>query len=73
MSCMPSLIRIEIGRLADAEEGMWNHENIAGGLYGVSVALFTRALGWTKEELEVFLVDVRKELKDMKIHSYFPL
>lgn len=55
------------------EWGMWNHENIAGGLYGVSVALFTRGLGWTVEELELFLVDVRKEIKDTKIHSYFPL
>lgn len=60
-------------RGTNRDEGMWNYENIAGGLYGVSVALFTRALGWTAEELEVFLVDVRKELKDTKIHSYFPM
>ena len=53
--------------------GMWNHENIAGGLFGVSVALFTRGLGWTAEELEIFLVNVRNEMKDTKIHSYFPL
>ena len=52
---------------------MWNHENIAGGLYGVSVAIFTRGLGWTTEQLELFLVDVRKEMKGTKIHAYFPL
>jgi len=29
--------------------------------------------GGRREGLEVFLVDVRKEMKDTKIHSYFPL
>lgn len=53
--------------------GMWNFENLAGGLMGLSVATFTRLLGWTVEELEVFLVDVRKEMKDTSIHSYWDM
>ncbi len=54
-------------------KGTWNHENIAGAVYGLSVALFTRGLAWSVKELEAFLVGVRKEMKDPKIHAYFPL
>jgi hypothetical protein len=35
--------------------------------------LFTRCLGWSREEVEVFLADVRKEAKDKRIHSYYHL
>ncbi|PQE05792.1 hypothetical protein CJF31_00004540 [Rutstroemia sp. NJR-2017a BVV2] len=55
------------------ELGMWNLENLSNGLSGLSIATFTRLLGWTVDELEVFLVDVRKDLKDTKIHSYIPI
>jgi hypothetical protein len=55
------------------ELGMWTHADIAGGLSGLSMAMFTRVLGWTAEELEVFLVDVRKEMRDTRVHAYFPM
>jgi hypothetical protein len=48
-------------------------ENFSTGLSGLSMALFTRGLGWTKEELEVFLVEVRKSMKDKSIHGYYPM
>jgi hypothetical protein len=48
---------------------MWNNSNLTGGLEGLTLALFRRSLGWTKEDVEVFLVDVRKELNDRKIHA----
>ena len=53
--------------------GMWCHENITKSLHGLSLALFTRGLGWSLEELEVFLVQVRKEMSDTKIHSWVPM
>lgn len=53
--------------------GTWNHENIADNLHTISVAVFTRGLGWTVEELGILLVDVRKETKDTKIHVYLPV
>lgn len=53
--------------------GTWTHENISPAFYGLSVAAFTRLLGWTVEELEVFLVDVRKDFANPKIHAYFPV
>ena len=35
------------------------------------MALFTRILGWKKEEVDVFLVDVRKDMKNPKFHAYW--
>lgn len=60
------------------ELGMWNLENFSRGLSGFSLALFTRpkdagGLGWSVEEMEVFLTGVRKELRDTSMHMYFPL
>jgi hypothetical protein len=43
------------------------------GLYGLSVACFTRFLGWEVAELNVFLEEVRKEWKRKAVHSYWPL
>jgi hypothetical protein len=52
---------------------MWAHENIVSGLQGISVALFTRVLGWSTEELEVLMAGVRKDLKNRKMHCYWPM
>ncbi|KAH8684140.1 S-adenosyl-L-methionine-dependent methyltransferase [Ilyonectria robusta] len=53
--------------------GFWCFHNIAGGLSGLSMALFTRALGWSSEEVEVFLANVRKDMKDKSIHAWWPI
>jgi hypothetical protein len=53
--------------------GLWAHEVTMSNLSGLSIALFTHGLGWSVEELEVFLADVRKDLKNSKIHSYMPM
>ncbi|RDW77820.1 hypothetical protein BP6252_05873 [Coleophoma cylindrospora] len=55
------------------ELGTWGLANVYGGLESICLAVFTRVLGWTKEEVDIFLIDVRKELKDPKIHSYGPI
>lgn len=55
------------------EMGLWCNENIAASLYGLSVGLFTRGLGWTLAELEVYLVEVRKQMSDTKIHAWVPI
>jgi len=55
------------------EIGAWTHESTVSNLSGMSVALFTRALGWSSDELEVFLADVRKDMKNPKIHAYWPI
>lgn len=53
------------------ELGAWGLENIMQGLQALSLALFTRALGWKPDELELFLVDVRKDLRNRNIHGYW--
>jgi hypothetical protein len=55
------------------ELGLWNYANMGESVSGISMALFTRGLGWSVEELELFLVDVRKEMKNTKIHAYWDM
>ncbi|KAH7115520.1 hypothetical protein B0J13DRAFT_590464 [Dactylonectria estremocensis] len=52
------------------ELGEWSNTNTDDLLEGLSMALFTRCLGWNPKEVNVFLVDVRKDLNDPKIHAY---
>lgn len=53
--------------------GIWTLENFGSSLSGISIALFTRGLGWKIEDLELFLVEVRKEMKNTKFHAYWPM
>ncbi|RDW65158.1 hypothetical protein BP5796_09850 [Coleophoma crateriformis] len=55
------------------EIGLWAHEATISNLTGLSIALFTHGLGWSTEELEVFLAEVRGDIKNSKIHSYWPI
>lgn len=69
---------IAIGGYADPQIGIWSQENCLSGLAAFSLAVFTRprsehGLGWSKEELEVLLAGVRKDLKNTDIHAYFPM
>ncbi|KAK0099254.1 hypothetical protein ONS96_008488 [Cadophora gregata f. sp. sojae] len=53
--------------------GLWNMVNTLDGLEGFTMAMFTRVLGWTPEEVQIFLVDVRRDCKDRKLHNYWPV
>ncbi|KAI8317005.1 Secondary metabolism regulator LAE1 [Colletotrichum sp. SAR11_240] len=55
------------------ELGIWNNENFCEGFEGFCMAPFTRAHGWTREEVIVFLATVRKDLRDRSIHAYWPI
>jgi len=55
------------------ELSMWVQQDFLDGLQGLSMALFTRGLGWSSQQVEVFLIDVRKDIKDRKIHNYWPI
>ncbi|KUJ08667.1 S-adenosyl-L-methionine-dependent methyltransferase [Mollisia scopiformis] len=52
--------------------GLYLRSVIYDGLQGIALGPFTRALKWTPEEVELFLVDVRKSLMDASTHSYLP-
>lgn len=45
-------------------------QNMTEGVASMSTAPFTRMLGWSQERLEVFLVQVRDDLKSKGIHAY---
>ncbi|KAH7461701.1 hypothetical protein FOMA001_g18825 [Fusarium oxysporum f. sp. matthiolae] len=55
------------------ELGAWSNENTSAALESLTIAPFTRAHGWSSEKVDVFLVDVRKDLNDPKIHAYWPI
>ncbi|OAP61884.1 hypothetical protein AYL99_04087 [Fonsecaea erecta] len=53
--------------------GVWTYHNFTASLSGISLALFTRGLGWTTEELEAFLIDVRKDMRNTRYHAFWPI
>ena len=55
------------------ELGAWTYENLNSGLEGLLLALFTRFLGWTREDVYMFCVDVRNQLRDRRVHAYIPM
>lgn len=40
---------------------------------GITMNVFTKVLGWSTEEVELFLVDIRAGLKDRRVHGYVPV
>lgn len=55
------------------ELGMWVLENFTSGLEAMSLALLTRGLGWTIDEVNVFIAFVRKDMCDQSIHAYWSI
>ncbi|KAL8404367.1 hypothetical protein RB594_009279 [Gaeumannomyces avenae] len=55
------------------ELGAWSLENMDAALEGASLAPLTRGLGWTKEEVLVLVAQVRKDLRNTRIHAYWPI
>ncbi|KAH7184942.1 S-adenosyl-L-methionine-dependent methyltransferase [Fusarium flagelliforme] len=57
------------------EVGQWNNLNMDHfkGLEAISMAVLTRVLGWSLEEVTVFLAKVRKDLGNKAIHAYWPV
>lgn len=53
--------------------GAFELEMFLNGLEGMSLRLFERGMGWSAEETMVFLTGVRKDIKNQRFHSYYPL
>lgn len=68
------ITRIPINDWPDDEHlksiGSWFRANFLEALAGWSYKPFL-ALGWSKPEIEVFLVDVRKAIENRDVHCYF--
>lgn len=52
--------------------GAFEQENLWVNLDGISLRVFQKGLGWSAEETSVFLAGVRKDIKDRRIHAYYP-
>ncbi|KAI1445715.1 S-adenosyl-L-methionine-dependent methyltransferase [Annulohypoxylon stygium] len=52
--------------------GLYNRNMIYDGLHGFTIRPFTHGLGWTPEEVEVYLIDVRKAILNSEAHIYLP-
>lgn len=55
------------------ELGYWAHMNFDVGLEGLLMALLTRGLGWTKEEVLIYCAQARRGLRDPRVHAYLPV
>lgn len=53
--------------------GEWNLINMIEGLEGYTMRLFITVSGMSPEEVEVLLMEVRKDLHNKRIHSYWPM
>ncbi|MBE3044999.1 hypothetical protein IMZ48_21060, partial [Candidatus Bathyarchaeota archaeon] len=53
------------------ELGMWSQAASLNGVEAISLALFTRVLGWTTEETTVFCAQVRKDFQNLGLHGYW--
>ncbi|KAF4454267.1 hypothetical protein F53441_3268 [Fusarium austroafricanum] len=52
--------------------GAWEMENLLSGLEAMVTRMFQKGLGWTSAEVTVFLAFLRKEIKNPKMHGYWP-
>lgn len=53
--------------------GIFERENLLGGLEAIALRTFQRGLGWSTEQTLVFLAKVRKEITNTKYHTFYPL
>jgi SAM-dependent methyltransferase len=52
--------------------GEWMRIDMMVGLEAMSMAIMTRGLGMTPEEVEADLVKIKAEIESNKLHAYFP-
>ena len=55
------------------ELGAWTLTAMDGGLEGLCLAVFTRALGWTQDETLAFCSAVRQDLRNPRYHGYWQM
>jgi hypothetical protein len=55
------------------EIGAFNRFQFEQGVDAFAMAPLTRILGWSTEEVQMFLVDVRKDVVDTNLHSIYDL
>ena len=52
--------------------GAFELVNMVDGIEGLTMRIFSKALGMPVEEIQLLLMEVRKEAKNSRVHSYYP-
>jgi SAM-dependent methyltransferase len=52
--------------------GAWEQHNLLNNLEGICMRVFTKTLGMSEEEIRVFLAFLRKDVRNLNMHGYWP-
>ncbi|KAH7311559.1 S-adenosyl-L-methionine-dependent methyltransferase [Stachybotrys elegans] len=52
--------------------GVWEQHNLVNNLEGMCMRLFQKGLQWTEEEVFLFTAILRKDLRNLEYHGYWP-
>lgn len=55
------------------QSGLFSLVGLTDGLSGLSQRVFVHGLGWSIEEMEVLLMQVRQDCRNRKFHAYWPM
>ncbi|KAK4158759.1 S-adenosyl-L-methionine-dependent methyltransferase [Cladorrhinum sp. PSN259] len=55
------------------EIGTWANMSLSSGFEGFLLALGTRDMGWTPEEVAVLSAQARDDMNNRRIHTYWPV
>jgi SAM-dependent methyltransferase len=53
--------------------GFMEMQNLLAVCHGIAMNVLVKIFGWSTEEVEVLLAKFRTEIKDRRIHGYFPM
>ncbi len=62
---------LRVTALLQRDVGKWQHLQVLEGVEGFTMAPFTRQLKWSPEEVQVFMANIRRDLKNTKIHAVY--
>ncbi|KAL7620131.1 hypothetical protein AAE478_009124 [Parahypoxylon ruwenzoriense] len=54
------------------EIGQYNQLALEQDAEGFVVYLWTREMGWSQEEVQVYAAHLRRELRSGRFHAYYP-
>lgn len=52
--------------------GAWEQHNLLNNLEGMTMRLFQKGLGWTEDEILVFSALLRRDIRNLNYHAYWP-
>ncbi|CAK7229988.1 hypothetical protein SCUCBS95973_007421 [Sporothrix curviconia] len=53
--------------------GLWQMTNFLDGMQAITMTVLTKGLGMTPTEVELLLMDVRKDVQNTNVHFYIPV